>query len=87
MCIRDRSCGGRGGRARTIPPSARAVRPERVEPVRPDLPDRADRFDRPDRGVRVDPGAIPGVVPVLADGEKAAPGVGIVAAAMPHALQ
>jgi hypothetical protein len=70
-----------------MPPSARAVRPDRVDPVRPDLPDRADRFDRPDLGVRVDPGCTPGVVPVRADGEKAAPGVETVVPAMPHVSQ
>jgi hypothetical protein len=63
------------------------VRPDRVDPDRPVLPDFADRFDRPDLGVRVDPGWMPGVVPVFAEGEKADPGVGVVRAPMPHVSQ
>jgi hypothetical protein len=63
------------------------VRPDRVDPDRPVLPDFADRFDRPDRGVLVEPGGVPGVAPVRADGEKAAPGVGTDVPAMPHVSQ
>jgi hypothetical protein len=70
-----------------MPPSARAVRPERVEPDRPVRPDFEERFDRPDLGVRVDPGWVPGVVPVRTDGDAAATAGADVVPAMPHALQ
>jgi len=70
-----------------MPPSARAVRPDRVDPDRPVRPDFEDRFDRPDRGVRVEPGGIPGVVPVRTEGDAAVAAGADVVPAMPHVSQ